>query len=473
MSRKIALIGGGPAALFMYKKLIENTSEEAIEIFIYEKNNQLGAGFPYSTLGAMQEHITNVSGNEIPTLPQSIKEWVSVVDPAILKPYQINSENFNNFKVLPRLLFGTYLQQQFELLIKQSKLKNIKTTVWYNTKVEDIIYDEITSFFEIVHEKHKGNLVHEVIICTGHIWPKTFEGKIDGWFDSPYPPQKLKHTFNAPIAIKGASLTAIDAVRTLAHANGIFIHNEDGLYSYKLNNESKGFCMVLHSLHGYLPAVRFNLEHTHLTPKNFIEEKEVPLLKEKFGGYIPLDFIYKTNFAEPLKMQDNTLYNIIKDLSIEEFVGYMFKDRENTDGFNLLKQEYKEAQESIENRTSVIWKETLGALSYAMNYPAKHMSAEDMLRLKKVLMPLVSLIIAYVPQSSCRELLALHDAGIISLTPVDESSDIKPVENGGATYFYDKEKNKKVFFKTYINAIRQGAMQFNDFPFESLKKMEL
>ena len=256
----------------------------------------------------------------------------------------------------------------------------------------------------------------------------------------------------------------------MAHANGNFIHNEDSSYSYVLNKESKGFSILLHSLHGYLPAVRFHLEDTHLTPKNFIEEKEVPALKEKFGGYIPLDFIYRTNFVEPLKTQDAALYHIIKDMSIEDFVAYMFTDRQEMDGFDLLRQEYKEAEESIANRKSVIWKETLGALSYAMNYPAKHISAEDMLRLKKVLMPLVSLIIAYVPQSSCRELLALHDACVINLISVDENSKVKPNENGGADYWYDKEGTKKNYFKTYVNATGQGAMQLKDFPFEQLIK---
>ncbi len=470
MSRKIALIGGGPAALFMYKKLTETNSEEEIEIIIYEKSNQLGAGMPYSNCGAMQEHITNVSGNELPNLPQSMKEWVAIAEPCMLKPFNINNENFNDFKVVPRLLFGIYLQQQFELLIKQSKLKSIKTIVWYGTMVTDIVYDAINGLSKIIDDRQKNTLVNDVIICTGHVWPKTYEGKIDGWFDSPYPPQKLKQIYNAPVAIKGASLTAIDAIKTMAHANGNFMHNEDNSYTYRLNKESKGFSIVLHSLNGYLPSVRFHLEDTHLTPKNFIEEKQVPALKEQFGGYIPLDFIYKTNFLEPIKTQDAALYNIIKDLSIEEFVAYMFANREDMDGFDLLKQEYKEAEESIANRKSIIWKETLGALSYAMNYPAKYMSAEDMLRLKKILMPLVSLIIAYVPQSSCRELLALHDAGVLSLRAVNENSDVMPNETTGADYRYNKNEDKKIYFKTFVNAIGQAPMQFNDFPFESLKK---
>ena len=473
MSRKIALIGGGPAALFIYKKLIENNYEEALEIIIYEKSNQLGAGMPYGNSGALQEHITNVSGNELPKLPQTMREWIANAEPAILKPFNINEQNFNEFKVVPRLLFGLYLQQQFEILIKHSKTQGIKTTVWYNTTVKDIVYNKIDGLAEIIDDRENNVLVNEVVICTGHVWPKKYEDKIEGWFDSPYPPQKLKQTYNAPVAIKGASLTAIDSVRTLAHANGKFIHNEDSTYTYRLNDESEGFSIVLHSLHGYLPAVRFHLEDTHLTPKNFIEEKEVPHLKEKFGGYIPLDFIYETNFLQPVKIQDAALYNIIKEMSIEDFVAYMFSERENMDGFALLQQEYREAEESIEKRKSVIWKETLGALSYAMNYPAKHMSAEDMIRLKKVLMPLVSLIIAYVPQSSCRELLALHDAGVLTLIPVDENSNVVPSENVGADYFYDKEGIKKTYFKTFVNAIGQGAMQIQDFPFSSLKNDDI
>lgn len=37
-----------------------------------------------------------------------------------------------------------------------------------------------------------------------------------------------------------------------------------------------------------------------------------------------------------------------------------------------------------------------------MNYPAKHFSAEDMLRLQKTLMLLIAVVIAFVPQSSAK-----------------------------------------------------------------------
>ncbi|RYG41417.1 MAG: hypothetical protein EOO01_25195, partial [Chitinophagaceae bacterium] len=79
-----------------------------------------------------------------------------------------------------------------------------------------------------------------VIISTGHRWPKAHENKVQGWFDSPYPPSKLAGKHNYPVAIKGASLTAIDAIRTLTRSNGQYKKTDKGLH-YQLNDDSKEF----------------------------------------------------------------------------------------------------------------------------------------------------------------------------------------------------------------------------------------
>lgn len=68
--KRIAIIGGGPSGLFMYKRLIESNQE--FEITIFEKKQKLGIGMPYGDKGANLEHITNVSENEIPILVTSI-----------------------------------------------------------------------------------------------------------------------------------------------------------------------------------------------------------------------------------------------------------------------------------------------------------------------------------------------------------------------------------------------------------------
>ena len=64
---------------------------------------------------------------------------------------------------------------------------------------------------------------------------------------------------NHPIAIRGSSLTAIDAIRTLARNNGSFEWNANGTMSYVVNKESENFKIIMHSREGLLPAVRFHL----------------------------------------------------------------------------------------------------------------------------------------------------------------------------------------------------------------------
>ena len=98
--------------MFVFKRLVESNRTD-FEIDIFESKKQLGAGMPYSTDGANDEHVTNVSDNEIPEIVTSIEEWVQTLPDETLSKFNIEREKFNEFKVLPRLLFGQYLSAQF------------------------------------------------------------------------------------------------------------------------------------------------------------------------------------------------------------------------------------------------------------------------------------------------------------------------------------------------------------------------
>ncbi len=469
----LAIIGGGPAAMFLYKELIASTARPN-HITIFEKSSELGKGMPYSAQGALPEHITNVSGNEIPGIVQPVKEWIEKTQASALQEFKITPQNFNEYKVLPRLFFGEYLADQFASLQKQAKEAGIKTTVYYNTQVTDVSDDLAEEKVTIETSGGKKIAFDKVFICTGHKWPNEQEIKTKGWFDSPYPPSKLAMQVNYPVAIKGASLTAIDAVKTLANSNGVFVEKEDGSLSYELDKKSEGFQLVLHSLHGLLPAIRFHLEDTHLSQGHSFTEEEIQQIKNDHDGFIPLDLIYNRNFKEPLKEKQSALYDKIQHMNMEEFVGYMMEIREKTDPFVLFKKEYREAAISIAKEESVLWKEMLAVLSYEMNYPAKHLSAEDMMRLKKTLMPLIAIIIAFVPQSSCRQLIALHDAGLLKVQSVDKASSVEPLATGGCVYHYKDEVGQAVqtTYQLYIDAVGQPHFMIEDFIFPTLVKNE-
>lgn len=465
----IAILGGGPSGLFMFKRLIESKAAH-LRIDIFEKNKQLGAGMPYSEEGACDEHITNVSGNEIPDLVTPVSEWVKTLPEQILRRFKIDPSRLNDYKVLPRLLFGQYLSAQFELLRLQAARFNIDTTVHFDCKVTDVTDQPEKQKVLVEINGEENYLFDKVVICTGHNWPLTLEGKNPGYFDSPYPPAKLALKTDHPVAIRGSSLTAIDAIRTLARRNGSFTSGKDGRLSYALADGSTGFRLVMHSRNGLLPAVRFHLEDPHLLKDSVLSIEEISADRERNDGFLSLDYVFEKHFKQQILDKDPEFYEQIKTMRIEEFVPFVMRIRERLDPFQLLRAEYAEAEKSIKRKQSVYWKEMLAVLSFVMNYPAKYLCAEDMRRLQKILMPLISVVIAFVPQSSAQELMALHDAGVLDMVTVGEESSISSAEPQGIYYSYTDESGKaqKQYYRTFVDSIGQPHFPFEKFPYKGL-----
>ncbi len=464
---RIAIIGGGPSALMICKNLI-NTKKHNLDVQIFERNDILGAGLPYGEKGANLEHVTNVSANEIPELVSSFKTWLRDLPTELLAPFQITESNFNEFKVLPRLLFGMYLSSQFQLILKQGNASTNKFTTHKNTNVEDIIYDKKYENYIVQTTNGDRTIFDKIVICIGHVWPPIHEGKVPNYFDSPYPPAKLAQKFNHPICIRGSSLTAIDAVRTLARNNGSFSTDRDGKLSYQLFDDTPAFRLVMYSIKGLLPAIRFHVDNSRVSADDLLSNEQINQNRLENGGFLSLDYVFENAFKTELSKRDPHFYNEIKDLTIEEFVSDIMGYRESRDPFELFREEYLEADRSIHAHKAIVWKELLSRLSYIMNYPAKYFSAEDTIRLQKVLAPLISVVIAFVPQSSANEFIALHEAGVLDVIAVTSESSVKPIHSGGAEFQFDKSGKDKVSYDTYIDCTGQRHLNIDEFPFKGL-----
>ena len=464
--KRVAIIGGGPSGLFVLKRFVKSNAS-GWQIHIFEKSSEIGPGMPYSNAGACTEHVTNVSDNEVPELVTDITEWIRHEPKENLLRFGVDPDNFHAYKVLPRLLFGKYLRHQFKSLRDAAKKVDIELITHYNCEVTDVIDRQKQNETSVVTNNGETFSFDHVIICTGHRWKTKHEGLIPNYFESPYPPAKLNLKLNHPVAIRGASLSAIDAIKTLARTNGTF-SVEDGKIRYRLAEGSENFKIVMHSRNGLLPAFRFHLEQSNPSRRTMLTEREIAENRAANDGFLSLDFVFQKKFTAIFQERDPEFYEKVKGMSLEQFTDAMVQKREAIEPFTLFYAEYREAEKSIQRKESVHWKEALAELSFILNYPAKYLSAEDMLRLRTVLMPLISVIIAFIPQSSGQELMALHEADVLSLKVVGTNSTVVPEAKGGATYHIDELPGEAIYYETYVDCVGQSHFQFEDFPFRSL-----
>jgi len=466
MTKKLAIVGGGPAALMVYKQLVG--SDQKLSVDIFEASETLGSGMPYSPPGAGTEHVTNVSADELPDLLKPLEDWVKALPETTLERFAIRREDFHEKKILPRLLFGQYLTSQFNQAIDQRPTDKIDTRVHYKTAVTDIRDNLATEKVTVITAD--GAFEFDcVIICAGHHWPAEREGKIPGYFDSPYPPAKLATHFNHEIVVRGSSLTAVDAIRTTSRHNGVFKW-EGSRLTFSVNDNSPDYRIAMHSRHGLLPCIRVHLEEPHAAGNTHLSPEGIEENIRANDGFLELDYLFENGFKLPLKESDPAFYQSIKSMNMETFVDAMMKSREAIDPFTLFKKEYVEAEKSIEHERPVYWKEMLSALSFAMNYPAKYLSAEDMLRLRKHLMPLISVVIAFMPQGSCEELMALHDAGKLELISDGDGGEAEIFDDKKIIYRYKDESGKEITVecKTFIDCTGQKHLPLDQFPFKGL-----
>ena len=66
-------------------------------------------------------------------------------------------------------------------------------------------------------------------------------------------------------------------------------------------------------------------------------------------------------------------------------------------------------------------------------------------------MPLISIVFAFVPQGSAKEMIALNEAEVLNLIQVDHQSKVVPDISCGVIYHYYNESKqpKSTYFRTY------------------------
>lgn len=484
MKNKIAIIGSGPTCLYILKQLSDQSTlfkSHIQSISIFEKSKNAGMGMPYNPETTDIHNLSNISSEEIPLLEESFADWLKDQSNETLKNLNITEFPINKSKVYSRLALGNYLKVQFDKIVKKLDDQGITVKIFLGVKIVDIVPNknsELVKLFTSNSERYDG--FNKVIISTGHIWADEDKPK-KGYYASPWPIHKIlpdkNSYYNFAIGTLGASLSAFDVVTSLAHRHGNFHKSDQGL-TFELNKNAKHFKLVMHSAEGWLPHLQYEQEKPIREIYRHTSRDEILGLIDA-SGFLSLSAFFDTICRPALleasiKDGDPKLTDLLcqQNFGIKEFIDHMEGKHEYVNSFEGMRKELAQAKEKLELDKPTHWMETLDDLMYCLNFHAEVISAEDHLFFRRNLMPFLMNVIAALPLSSARTLLALYDAGCITLMkgrveiiddPSKDGKTIINVSNAG-------EKTKTISYNMFINCSGQGNIKFEDYPFPTLLK---
>ncbi len=473
--KNIVAVGGGATSVYLLYHLVRD-AVPGTTVHVVDTAERPGLGMPYSTTWVGDEHLANIACDEIPDLLQAPDAWLSAKSDAWLAQNSVKRSDISPGYILPRVILGMYLEDQFRALCNLGRKKGMHIDFFGNNKVTDIATLS-DGKIRVSMQPPSGSgaidlIADKIVVAAGHVWPKQKEGTVAQYYDSPWPVSKISGVHNYPVGLLGSNLTAVDATMTLAKNHGTFKRNAGGRLEYVSDQGAENFKIVMHSRQGLLPSMRFQFEYPRIRVDLHISIDEVENHIRGNDGYLSLDFIFEKAFKNVLREKNEGLYPIIKDMSVEEFVAYIYKERRGHDRFALFQKEYEEARESLRTGEPIYWKEMLDDIAYTINFYAKYLSAEDMLRLRRTLMPLVLHIVCFLPLESAERMMALHDAGKFEIKSVGSDSSIStnPRTPGASIRYQDEATGQEVnlSYQTFINCMGQKGMPASSFPFPSL-----
>lgn len=278
-SKNIIIIGGGACGISLFIELFLRSRlagiHEHVAITIIEENEQVGKGLAFGT--QQPGHILNTQAQLMGihhAEPEHFSDWLKKHNQRIGDEVVDNEGQDEAFTT--RRLYGDYLKEQFDHYFELARKEGMKVDLIRASAVS--IKSSENQYRVQLSNGHEAVCEHLVLALGTPISNMYGELlKYDNYFDSPWPSSKILENVprEEPVAILGSSLSAIDALMTLA------------------DNEHKG-PITFYSLDGLLPRVQVekpeHYECEHLTISNLHkiqrEKLRSPLVSEVFRLFI-------------------------------------------------------------------------------------------------------------------------------------------------------------------------------------------
>ncbi|WFS04468.1 FAD/NAD(P)-binding protein [Rhizobium tumorigenes] len=463
---RIAIIGSGPTGIYTLKGLVGSSVPLSITIFEIEPDP--GKGTPYHPALNDQAMLSNIASIELPPICETLVAWLRRQTDAGLERLHVLREAIDEREFYPRVVLGEYLQAQFSQLVQAGTERGHRIDIKPRHRVIDIALqvDDIA----LVAQRPDGTQADygfdHVVMATGHDWPDNIEIK-PGYFMSPWPAVNLKSIGNCAVGILGTSLSAIDAMVTVATAHGAFYVDASGLLEYQQAAGSEGFGITMMSRKGLLPEADFYHEIPYL-PLQFCTKEAIDTLLATGRGNL-LDDIFDLFKAELLASDPEYSATIGLSLRTIETIGpAYFAERESRDPFAWAALNLAEAARNKQQRHTVPWRYAILRMHEAIARAVPQLDSEDLKRFHKHFKSIFIDDYATVPHESIKRILALRRAGKLDIVALGDEYEIdnERVERG-AEVTYD---GKTLAFGAFIDATGQHPLSVRDIPFPTLLK---
>lgn len=459
--KKVAIIGAGPTGIYTFFSLLKNN--EPLSVSVYEQGSEAGVGMPYSDEDNSRMMLANIASIEIPPIFSSYIDWLLSQNESHLARYGVQRASLHIRQFLPRILLGEYFRDQFLQLVSQARVQGFEVTVNELCKVTDLEATEggVKLWTAKARAAEQFDLA---VIATGHVWPDE-EESTRTFFPSPWSGLMEAKIPACRVGIMGTSLSGLDAAMAVVIQHGEFVEIDGERTQFKLDHGSEALNLVLMSRSGFLPEADFYCPIPY-QPLNIVTEAAINheiaagadgLLDRVFGLMAK-----EIEQADPLWSEQVGL----RSLDADSFTDTWFATRKNSDPFHWAELNLHEVEGNKRERRTVPWRYAILRLHETVQEIVPHLNERDRKRFSAGLARVFIDNYAAIPSQSIRRLLALREAGIITILTLGQDYEMEIQESQTRICTQQQEH----VFDIFIDARGQKPLKTKDLPFPTLRR---
>ena len=416
----------------------------------------IGIGLPYSPETASAAMLANIASIEIPPVIDTYLDWLEAQPRARLQAYGLDPDDLDERQFTPRLLLGEYFRDQLLTLVDRARKGGMQVHVQEQTEVTDVSPGD-DGLFVTAGTTHGP--FDRVILATGHDFPDADEAT-RSYFPSPWSGLIQARVPAGRVGIMGTSLSSIDAAMAVVHPHGRFRRKGGDL---AFETDARGLHITLMSWTGVLPEADFYCPLPY-EPLSIMTEQAVTACAAQPR---PLDAVFALMQAEITHADPAYAKRVgLTGLTADTFPAAYFAAREAQDPFRWARKNLDEVEHNKAHKVTVPWRYALLRMHEAVAAIVPALADTDRKRFDDGLKTVFVDNYAAVPSESIRRLLALRDAGLLSILALGDDYDLQ--RKGGQTVI--EAKGKTHVFDVFIDARGQKPLSSADLPFPTLRK---